>query len=198
MPDAPAPYFVHFSADPVPRTVDHSQAEPGPANGSHRAGHTQVRVTPRMTVRWEDGGPGAGGRFALWVVSANIYFRLQDYVVAISSDYAVGSCAYRTTLGHELESHVRRPMRIFFSYRAEMLRLLRGAPLPTQASPVFVTRDDAEAEQERLVAPARAAVAQVRDLIGAALRADRNREDGAHAYSLVYNRCTPQQWADGR
>ena len=131
MPDAPAPYFVHFSADPVPRTVDRSQANPGPANGTHRSGHTQVRAQPRMTVRWEEGPPRGDGRIPLWVVSANIYFRLQDYVVSISSDYVVGGCADRTTLGHELESHVRRPMRILFSYRDELARLLRAAPRPT-------------------------------------------------------------------
>jgi hypothetical protein len=41
------PYYVSFTIDRIPQTVDHSQSNPGgAARGAERAGHTSVRLSP--------------------------------------------------------------------------------------------------------------------------------------------------------
>lgn len=197
MAEPKRPYTVTFTSDPIPTTVDHSQKNPGPATGADRAGYTNVRHKPRMEIDWQVGKPRGDGSVPLWAETAVIEFRLFDYTVGISSDYPVGSCAYEATLKHELDAHIRRPIEIFYAHRDPLIGLLDSAPLPTKDKPRWVKSDLAEAEQEKLVAPVKAAIVRIRDRITAAMKADRAKQDAPDSYDLVYNQCTPDEWAAG-
>ena len=113
MPNPNAPYFVHFSADPASSaTIDHSQSAPG--GGVHRAGHTSIDFPGKGGLTWqpETGAPRADGLVPFYFRSVNVYFRLADYVVRITSDYAAGSCSFNATMRHEVNEHIVNPTRI--------------------------------------------------------------------------------------
>src|SRR3954465_6207230 len=101
-----SPYFVNFLADAASSAqIDHSQAAPG--GSSQRAGHTSINFRGRGALTWqpETGRPRSDGTVPFFFRSVNIYFRLTDYVVQITSAYGVGSCAYNATRQHEFDEH---------------------------------------------------------------------------------------------
>lgn len=194
-----APFYVSFQTDNVPTTFDHTQSSPGPGGGAaDRAGHTSVRVKPRMTTVWDNGAPRSDGRSPFYAVSINVFFRLQDFIVGVSSDYRVGSCAYNATVQHELDAHILRPMRIFRSFRDPLISRLNAINIPTQSAPLWLTSAEMQRAQERLMTPVVAAIEWSRGQIAAALRSDGHSQDDAQHYRLVYNQCSPADWAAGR
>ena len=107
------PYYVSFIHDEIPRTIDHTRSQPGPpGGGSDRAGYTSVTSKARLVIAWDTGASGNDRLVPIFARSVNVYFLLTDFLIAISSDYARRSCAYRVTLQHELEAHIYDPIRI--------------------------------------------------------------------------------------
>lgn len=194
---ADAPYSVSFTNVAPPASPERSEANPGPSGrGVNRAGYTRVRVQPSMTVSWGTGPAAANGgvpTVPLYVRSANVSFRLDPIVVHVSSRYPVGSCPYRVTAAHEQE-HVTAFLAIFHRHRATMVRRANEIPLPNEAAPAQVPEPDIAAEQGRIVEPVAEAVREVRGLIGAEMRADRDAKDAPASYAQVYRRCRPDEW----
>jgi hypothetical protein len=194
------PFYVSFSHDQIPQQVDHSRPQPGPAGATaNRAGFTSVTSRARLTAAWDNGPMGADGRFPFFALSINVYFRLTDFLIAISSDFVAHSCAYQVTLRHELDAHIYDPIRIFHTYRDVLIRRLNVINVPTREAP-FRVASNAEAatrqeEVERLVVDA---IGQTRREIVRDLEQARDRHDSSAAYRLVHNQCTDAQWASGR
>src|SRR4051794_20343672 len=125
------PYFVHFSVDPASSaTIDHSQSAPGGA--AHRAGRTSIDFRGKGGLTWqpETGTPRADGIVPFWFRSVNVYFRLTDYIVRITSDYAAGTCAYDATMRHEVDEHIVKPTRIMYGFRDQVVTALNAVRLP--------------------------------------------------------------------
>jgi hypothetical protein len=194
MSNVNAPYFVSFTADHMPATVDHSKVDPGPADGKKRAGYTKFLLDARVTLKWEDGPLGSDGKTPFFFESVNIQFFLKDFHIEITSDYKVGSCPYRATLEHEQESHVRRPIRIFSASRDLIVAKLNQISLPTKQSPGRIAPGQGKAEEATQMAPVVAAVKDVKKQIFDALKKDRLEQDAPAAYQSVYTRCRPSEW----
>jgi hypothetical protein len=148
MPIPNPPYFVHFSADPVSSaTVDHSQSAPGGV--ATRAGHTSVSFSGKGGLTWapETGTPRTDGMVPFYFRSVNVYFRLTDYVIQISSDYAQGSCTFNATMRHEVDEHILNPTRIMFGFRDQVIAALNRVRLPTQNAPDWVRPDQVDATE---------------------------------------------------
>jgi hypothetical protein len=192
------PYYVSFLHDPIPRGVDHSKSSPGPGSGrGDRAGYTHIRLSGdgALTFAWEDGPARSDGRTPLYAQSVNVYFHLTDFVVAISSDYTTASCAYNATRRHEFEAHLYRPIRIFHTYRDVMVSRLNTIAIPTRESPRWIRPAEAGAIQKSLEEAVREAVLAVRRNLVAALITDRNTQDDSSHYRVVYDQCSPADWA---
>lgn len=200
MAEAKRPFYVSFSHDQIPQRVDHSRSRPGPAGGAaNRAGYTSVTSKARLTIAWDDGPRGSDGRLPLFARSVNIYFRLTDFVVAISSDFVARSCAYQATLRHELQAHIYDPIRIFHSYRDVLIRRLNAIPVPTADAPIRVgSATEFEAQQARVERQIVDAIGQTRRELVRDLRQARDRHDSSASYRLVHNQCTDTQWVTGR
>ena len=194
------PYYVWFSHDAMPQHIDHSRSQPGPMGGTaNRAGYTSVTSRARMTIAWSDEPVATGGLIPFYARSVNVYFRLTDFLVAISADFAARSCAYRVTRAHELSAHISDPIRIFHSYRDVLIRRLNAIVVPTQEAPLRLTsRAEAEARQEALGNLISNAIVQTRTELTRALRRARDEHDSADAYRLVYSQCSDAQWINGR
>jgi hypothetical protein len=200
MSEAKRPFYVSFTHDHIPQRIDHSRSQPGPPGGTaNRAGHTSVTSKARLTVAWDDRPVGADGRFPIFAQSVNVYFRLTDFLIAISSDFAVRSCAYQATLRHELEAHIYDPIHIFHSYRDVLVRRLNAIAVPTREVPLRVasTSEAAfrRAEVERQIVNA---IGQTRRELVHDLQQARDRHDNPASYRLVYNQCPDTQWVSGR
>lgn len=194
------PYYVWFSNDQLPQQIDHSQSRPGPPGGTaNRAGFTSVTSRARMTIAWSDEPVAPGGLTPFYARSVNVYFRLTDFLVAISADFAARSCAYRVTRAHELSAHISDPIRIFHSYRDVLIRRLNAIVVPTHEAPLRVaSRTDAAARQEALGNLISNAIVQTRGELTRELRRARDQHDSADAYRLVYNQCSEAEWISGR
>jgi PEP-CTERM motif/CHRD domain len=192
-------FFVSFMHDHVPSDVDHSRPRPGPAGGSaNRAGYTAVTSKARLTLAWDNGPAGPDGRISLFLQSANVYFRLTDFLVAISSDFAARSCAYQTTLRHELEAHIYDPIHIFHSYRDVLIRRLNAIAAPTREAPLRVASTRAEGARAQVERPIVDAVGLTKRELVSKLKLNRDQHDSAASYRLVYSHCTDEQWLSGR
>jgi hypothetical protein len=193
------PFYVSFTHDPIPQQIDHSRSRPGPGGeGANRVGFTSVTSKARMTVVWDDAPAGADGRIPIFAKSINIYFRLTDFLVAVSSDFSVRSCAYRVTQLHELQAHIYDPIRIFHSYRDVLIGRLNAIAVPTREAPARVAPNQVapkRAEMERQVV---SAIGQTRRELARDLQQARERHDSAASYRLVYNQCTDAEWSSGR
>jgi hypothetical protein len=191
---ANAPYYVSFTADPAPSRVDHSNRNPGPSDGKQRAGYTSFVLDAKITVKWEDGPVGADSLTPFFFESVNVFFLLKDFKVQISADYRVGSCPYRVTLEHELESHVRRPTRMFLSFRDAAVRRLNLIPLPTQRSPRRIGRGQGDVTEAALMHPVVLAVNELKSQLRRSLDDDRRLQDSPAAYQAIYARCPADEW----
>ncbi len=199
MARAREPYYVSFVHDRIPQHIDHSRVRPGPPGGAaNRAGYTSVTSKARLTFAWDTGPARADGHVALFARSVNVYFRLTDFLVAITSDYAVGSCAYRATRRHELQAHIYDPIRIFHSYRDVLVQRLNHIAFPTQRAPLLVSPDQAQQRQTELEHRIVAVIGQTRQELARDLRQARDRHDSPASYRLVHQQCTAAQWASGR
>lgn len=193
------PFYVSFTHDRIPQWVDHSHSQPGPPGGSaNRAGYTSVTSKARLTIAWDAGHSGVNGQIPVFARSVNVYFRLTDFVIAISSDFTRRSCAYQTTLRHELDAHIYDPIRIFHSYRDVLIRRLNTINVPTQQTPLRMAADQVESRQEMLESRIVNAIGQTRRELVRDLRLARDRHDSAESYRLDHNQCTDAEWASGR
>ena len=188
--------YVSFVNELPPREPDHSRSNPGPEGGADRAGYSQVTIRKRMTISWETGAAAPDGRVPLYVQSANVYFRLEDFQLFVSSDFDVGSCPYRVTLEHE-RSHIDAFARIFHAGRAPLVRDLEAVPVPTASAPTLVDQATVEAEQDAVADRFRAVVIANSSAIKAAQDADRATKDSPAAYALVHARCPADEWDAG-
>ena len=189
------PYYVSFTHDRIPTTVDQSQRNPGPtATGANRAGFTRVRSRARMTIPWDVVPTDTPNVVALYAMSVNVIFRLTDFMVAISSDYEPGSCAYRVTRHHEFEAHIYDPIRIFHSYRDILIGRLNRVAVPHSGSPLRVESTRVEATQDRIGGQVASVIRTTKAELRDALFAARDAHDTPESYRLVYEQCAPSDW----
>jgi hypothetical protein len=192
------PFYVSFQTDKVPLGIDHTRSSPGPNTGSSdRAGHTSFRPRTRVSFAWDNGPAQADGLVPFYALSVNAYFRLDDFIVSISSDYPVGSCSYEATRQHEFESHIARPMRIFHRYRDILIMRLNMIQIPTQRSLILIRLPDIPALQNSLQQRVIEAVGSVRQDLVRELNADRQAQDSPASYRIIYNQCSNEDWARG-
>jgi hypothetical protein len=130
--------------------------------------------------------------------SINVRFSLSDFVVAVSSDYPHGSCAYNATKRHEYEAHLYRPIRIFLGYRDTLIAALNGIAMPTESAPRWVQPAGVAALRAGLEQQVNEAVYLVYQNLRMALHTARATEDAPEHYRLVYNQCSPAEWLRGR
>jgi hypothetical protein len=195
MPNPNPPYYVQFSADPVSSaTIDHSQAAPGGA--AHRAGHTSIQLSGRGGLTWqpETGRPRADGLVPFYFRSVNVYFRLTDYVVQITSDYAVGSCTYDATMRHEIDEHIVNPTRVMYGFRDQVVTALNAVRLPTQNMPRWVAANQVDATEAEYIRQVGAVIQTYRNRISAAMRQAQAASDSPASYQNVYRQCPGSEW----
>jgi hypothetical protein len=189
------PYFVHFSASPVSSaTIDQSQSAPG--GGAHLAGHTSISFRGRGGLTWrrESGQPRADGLVPFYFRSVNVYFRLTDYVVSISSGYAAGSCTFNATMRHEVDEHILNPTRIMYGFRDQVVTALNGVSLPTQSAPRWLRPDQVAAEEAAYIGQVGRVIQDYRSRVSAALRRAAAASDSPASYRSVYRQCPVEEW----
>jgi hypothetical protein len=152
----------------------------------------------RLRLAWDSGPPGPDGRVPVFLQSANVYFRLTDFLIAISADFAARACAYQATLRHELDRHVYEPIHIFHSYREVLIRRLNAIAAPTASAPLRVVFSDLDAARARTERPIVAAVGLTKRELTRQLQLARDQADSPASYQLVYGQCTEEQWLSGR
>jgi hypothetical protein len=195
MPHPDQPYFVHFSADPASSArVDHSQAAPG--GGAHRAGFTSIHFRGRGALTWqpETGAVRADGQVPFFFRSVNVYFRLTDYVVSISSDYPAGSCAFNATMRHELDEHIVNPTRVMYGFRDQVVAALNAVTLPTRHAPRWLHPNQVDAVEAEYIRRVGAVVQDYRNRVSAALRRAQAASDSPASYQAVYRQCPVAEW----
>jgi hypothetical protein len=197
MAEPRVPYYVSFSTDRIPTVVDHSSSNPGPSGtGANRAGWTRTNLSasggPEFVPR--TGPARADGKVPFYFQSINVRFTLGDFIVKISSDYSVRSCAYNATRRHEFDAHLYRPIRIFLSYRDPLIERLNAVTVPTQTAPQWALPTGVAALQEGFEDRVKEAVYIVYKNLKMALHTARDEEDDAEHYSLVYDQCSPSEW----
>jgi hypothetical protein len=196
MPNPDPPYFVHFSADPASSaTIDHSQAAPG--GSVHRAGHTSISFRGKGGLTWqpETGAPRPDGRVAFHFRSVNVYFRLTDYVVAITSDYAADTCTYDATMRHEVDEHILNPIRIMYGFRDAVVTALNAVRLPTRAMPQWIVPNQVQAVEEGYIRQVGRVVQTYRNQVSAALREAKAASDSPASYQRTFKQCPVEEWS---
>lgn len=195
MPNPNPPYFVLFSADPVSSaTIDHSQAAPG--GSAHRAGHTSVAFRGRGGLTWqpENGAPRSDGLVPFYFRSVNVYFRLTDYVIAITSDYAAGSCTYDATMRHEVGEHIVNPIRIMNGFRDPVVTALNAVRLPTAMTPQWLNPNLVAAVENGYIRQVGQVIQTYRNQVSAALRQAQASSDSPASYRRVFQQCPIEEW----
>ena len=190
-----APYFVHFSADPVGSArIDHSQSAPGGA--VHRAGRTSIDFRGKGGLTWqpETGARRADGLVPFYFRSVNVYFRLTDYVVRITSDYAAGSCSFNATMRHEVDEHIVNPTRIMYGFRDQVVAALNAVRLPTENAPQWLRADQADAVEAGYIRQVGTVIQNYRNQVSAALRRAKDASDSPASYQQVYRQCPAEEW----
>lgn len=199
MSDASHPYIVTFNHDRSLPKIDHSQERPGPEGGrGRRAGYTSVQVLPRLSIEWDKGPPGPDGRVPIFATAVRVTFRLTDYMIAITSDYTAGRCAYRVTRRHEIDAHIKDPIRIFHSYRKRLVARLSLIRIPTRKSPQRVHPDDIDKKEEEWADRIIRMMGRTRRDLRDHLKRARDRHDRPENYRLVYRQCSDKEWATGK
>src|SRR3989442_4964022 len=189
------PYFVHFSADAVSSArIDHSQRAPGGL--AHRAGHTSINFRGKGGLTWhtETGRPRADGLLPFWFRSVNVYFRLTDFVVQISSDYAEGSCAYNATMRHEVNEHILTPTRVMYGFRDRVVNSLNAIALPTAMAPRWVRPNQADVVEKEYIQRVGRVVQDFRTQVSTALQQAKAASDSAANSRLVHRQCPVEEW----
>lgn len=190
-----APFTITFLPDPPPSKIDNTKKNPGPADGKSRAGYTKFTVKPKATVSTAGGPVAKDSTRQFWFEDVLIEFFLKDFIIEISSDYKPGSCPYRVTCDHELESHVRRPTKLFLDCRDKVIQKINQISLPTKQSPKTIPQGQEDATESTLMAPVAAAIKELNKQIGEMLDKDRIDQDSDANYRPIYARCRPEEWA---
>lgn len=134
-----------------------------------------------------------------YLLSFNVFFRLTDFLIGISSDFTARSCAYRATLRHELDAHIYDPIRIFHSYRDILVGRLNAIAVPTRQSALHVASvADGESRKAQIEERIKRVVGDTRRELLRDLMLARSRHDSGESYQVVYRQCTDAQWASGR
>ena len=195
MPIPNPPYFVHFSADPASSaTVDHSQSAPGGV--AQRAGYTSISFRGQGALTWapETGAPRTDGMVPFYFLSVNVYFRLTDYVIQITSDYALASCTYNATMRHEVDEHIVNPTRIMFGFRDQVVAALNQVRLPTRNAPDWVRPDQVDATEAGYISQVGAVIRTYRQRVSAAMLQAQAASDAPDRYQTVYRQCPADEW----
>ena len=190
------PYRLNFAHADVPSTPDHSQQSPGPprADGKKRAGHTTAIIQKKVTAAWDGGHARADGRIPVFATAVKIDFLLDPIAVAVSSDYAEGSCPYRVTLRHEVDDHVKSYIKIFLSYRDTLVKRLNLIRFPTKSAPNWMKPNDVDAFQDGLGKKLKETILDVVGKLKVEMNADREAKDSPDAYNVIYRQCSPGEW----
>jgi hypothetical protein len=195
MPAPNAPYFVHFSADPVSSArVDHSQSAPGGA--VHRAGRTSIDFPGRGGLTWqpETGAPRADGLVPFYFHSVNVYFRLAGYVVRTMADYAVRSSSFNATMRHEVNEHIVNPTRLMCGFRDQVVVALNAARLPTQNAPQWLHPNQVDAVESEYIRQVGGVIQNFRKQVSAAIRRAQAASDSPASRQRVYRQCPAEEW----
>lgn len=199
MAEPKKPFYVSFQTSRVPDSVDHTRSNPGPSTtGVDRAGYTSLKQRARVTFVWDNGQPRNDGMVPFFARSVNVFFWLDDFIVAVSSDYPAGSCAFNATRRHEFESHIYRPIKIFNSYRETLVTQLNAIQMPTEQVSLWLRPEAIASRQEQLESQVAQVVGSLKQQLVQALRTDRESQDSSQSYQVVYDTCSPQDWARGR
>ena len=105
----------------------------------------------------------------------NVYFRLTDYVVRITSDYAAGSCSFNATMRHEVDEHIVNPTRIMYGFRDQVVAALNAVRLPTQNAPQWLRADQADAVEAGYIRQVGAVIQNYRNQVSAGAPASQGR-----------------------
>ena len=193
------PFKVSFNHDSIPIQINHSKVQPGPPGGSaNRAGYTSVTLKPGLSVTWVREAPTSDGKIPIFISLAEIKFSLKNYKVAISSRYTVGSCPYNATLKHEIDDHIKDPIRIFKSYKDVLIKRLNVLVIPTKKSPILVLQNKIASRENVVAGQIVNVVRETQRELAQKLRKARDQHDQPASYLLIYNKCTPSQWKTGR
>lgn len=199
MAEPKKPFHISFQTSQVPDSVDHTRSNPGPSTtGVDRAGYTSFKQRARVEFVWDNGQPRNDGMVPFFARSVDVRFRLDDFIVAVSSDYPAGSCAFSATRKHEFESHIYRPIKTFNSYRETLVTRLNTIKMPTEQAPIWLRPEAIANRQEQLEGQVAQVVGSLKQQLVQALRADRESQDSQQSYKVVYDTCSPQDWARGR
>jgi hypothetical protein len=204
MADPKAPYFVHFSADPASSArIDHSQAILG--GDPTKVGLTAIDFLAgnigspggRGGLTWQKvtGSPRVDGSIPFWFSSVNVYFRLTDYVVQITSDYAERSCVYNATFRHEVNEHILTPTRIMYSFRDPFVMALNALPpLPTKAAPRWIQPNKVAIFERGYINLVGGVVTDFRRKVSDALQQARAASDSDASYKWEKRQCPIKEW----
>ncbi len=193
------PFQVTFYHDTIPTQIDHSKVQPGPpGGGANRAGYTSVTLKPGLSITWSREIPKSDGKIPIFILLAEIKFSLKNYKVAISSIYSVGSCPYNATLKHEIDDHIKDPIRIFKSYKDVLIKRLNVLDIPTKKSPLLVLPSKIASSESVIDIKIVNVIKQSKKELARKLRNARDQHDQPASYQLVYNKCTPSQWKTGK
>jgi hypothetical protein len=187
------PYFVSFSADAASSAkIDHSQL----LAGGSGAGHTAINFEGKgaLTVQPEIGATRPDGRAPFYFRSINVYFRLTDYLIQITSDYPEGSCRYDATMRHEVSEHILKPIGIMNSFRDQVVTALNAIRAPSQNNPDWIRPADMDATRSGYVDQVKNVVRLYRFRISAALQQAKTDSDSPESYRAVYQQCTIDEW----
>jgi hypothetical protein len=191
---ANAPYILYFSADPVSSVkVDHDQPSPGSAQ---TAGQTSVHFRGRGAVTWQSqtGRPRADGLVPFWFSAVNVYFRLTDCGISITSNDEAGSCSFRAAMRRKINAHFVNPTRTTRGYRDQILAALEAMPLPTEQAPRWLHPDQAAPTEARYVREVGAVIQAFRSRISVALRQSEKASDSPASYERVYREFPAEEW----
>ena len=199
MSDDRHPYIVTFTHDRKLPTIDHSKEKPGPeGKPANRAGYTSVHVKPeQLRIDWVNEPKGADGRVAIYASAVHVNVRLTDYMIAITSNYKAGRCAYRATRRHEIDAHIKDPIRIFYRYRKTLVARLSLVKIPTTKNPERVHPDLVDDRQEVWAGWIKRMVQRTHNDIVDRLKRARDHHDSDENYRAVYAQCTPEEWRTG-
>ncbi|MEM9214090.1 MAG: hypothetical protein AAGD25_07050 [Cyanobacteria bacterium P01_F01_bin.150] len=191
----PAPYYISFTHVAPPARPDHSQPNPGPPGKSvNRAGFTHISHRPSLSIAWgRTPMPNSQGQIGIFVRSANVGFNVHTLTVAISSDYARGSCPYQVTYAHEYR-HARNFLRIFRNHRSTMVQRAQGIVLPTAQTPCYIDPTQINTIQNQIADPLIRAIKDVKSQITADMVADRDSMDSPSSYAKEYSQCPRADW----
>jgi hypothetical protein len=188
------PYNVSFLPEQPPTKIGNSYQNPGPDNGKQRAGYTKFMLDAKLTVSSVGTAPGTDPKIPFFFESITVEFSLKDFSIEISSDYKPGSCPYKVTCEHEMESHVTRPTQLFLDYRDVVVGKLNQIPLPTKPSPRKILRGQEDATEALLTHPLFEAIKALKADLKAILDKDRLEQDAPDAYRKIYARCRKEEW----